>query len=288
MTATSKTITALFAGALLLSGSPAFANGKPGAGRGTYAVGGGGSSASFRSTSAYRPTTTTFRSSTTYKPATFSKPITTSYRPTSTFKPATYSTATTTFKTTTNGIRPAAYTTKPGTTFKTTAKYTTTTNGLRAGVTFKAPGVVRGPRYSTVARVNTAAYASRFGVRLKSGYFAYKGIGHRHWARKFYSARWRTWCWYDPCTLGWYYWCGPRGMYLPCRYLPVAAPTVIDPGSEVVPPEVTPEVPVDGATSAATIDPGAEARANVPPDSAEVEKAGPDEVPDLPEPPAAE
>jgi hypothetical protein len=86
--------------------------------------------------------------------------------------------------------------------------------------------------------VSTAQYAQTYGTRLKSGQIAYKGIGHRHWSRRWYSQRWGCWCWYCPCTCEWYYWCGDRDYYLPVRYLTVVPPTCTTMDEQS--PDVTP------------------------------------------------
>jgi hypothetical protein len=111
------------------------------------------------------------------------------------------------------------------------------------------PTWVKGPTGSYVA---TGGYASSYGVKLRSGYFAYKGHGHRHWGRRYFSPRWNCWVLSDPSTDGWYYWCGDRDYYLPVRYLTTCPPTQ---GTDELPPE-----------------------------SSEVPTVGADEIPDLPEP----
>jgi hypothetical protein len=68
-------------------------------------------------------------------------------------------------------------------------------------------------------------YASRYGVRLSGGAFAYKGRDHRHWTRRHFSPAWGAWFWYDAGTTGWYYWSAPQGHYLPVSYLATVAPT---------------------------------------------------------------
>jgi hypothetical protein len=93
-------------------------------------------------------------------------------------------------------------------------------------------------------------------VRLKNGRYAYKGLHHRHWTRKFFSPRWRCWLWFCPCTEVWYYWCGSRGYFLEVRYLVVSAPSTMDPDSTI----------------------------EQPPEADQVPEATQEEVPDLPEP----
>ncbi len=107
----------------------------------------------------------------------------------------------------------------------------------RAPQTVKAPGG---------GRIATTGYAVKYGTKLRSGHFAYKGFKHRHWTHKWYSRAWRCWLWYDPCTFGWFYWCGDRDHYLPVRYITVCAPTVSEeasPGGETEQPPESEETP---------------------------------------------
>ncbi len=124
----------------------------------------------------------------------------------------------------------------------------------KGAVTLKRrPGAVKAPGRGYVAR---KAYAKSFGTRLKSGYVAYRGLKHRHWSGRCYSRAWGCWLWLDPCTGGWYYWCGGRGYFLPVRYLSTCEPTTTE----------------EDATE------------NLPPESQDVPVSSIEEVPDLPEP----
>jgi hypothetical protein len=76
--------------------------------------------------------------------------------------------------------------------------------------------------------IGTSAYAATHGLKTKGGTVVYKGQGHRHWTRRHYSPAWRCWCWYDPSTDGWFYWCGVRGYYLPVQCLCTVAPSRTD------------------------------------------------------------
>jgi hypothetical protein len=103
----------------------------------------------------------------------------------------------------------------------------------------KKPASVKGPKGTTGGCVTTDRYASRFGTKLKNGGYAYKGLNHRHWSRRFVCHRWHCVCWYCPCVGGWYYWCASHDCYLPVRYIVVYPPSEGDsaepPDSEVVP-----------------------------------------------------
>lgn len=120
----------------------------------------------------------------------------------------------------------------------------------------KIPPTVKPPTASGNTRVKVTDYAPRYGVKLKNGYYGYRGIDHRHWSRKYYSPQWRCWCWFCPSTDQWYYWCGDRDLYLPVRYLVVVPPTVAE----------------------------EESTAELPPDASEVPQTNESEVPNLPEP----
>jgi hypothetical protein len=96
---------------------------------------------------------------------------------------------------------------------------------VRPPSSVRQPATVKAPK-GHGGTLATSKYAATHGVKIKGGsHFAYKGIGHRHWSARCYSAKWRCWCWYCPCTSVWYYWCGDRGLYLPVVYLTVIAPT---------------------------------------------------------------
>lgn len=142
---------------------------------------------------------------------------------------------------------------------RTFAKTTlTTTTFARTPMPFK-PGFVKPPLGKGNVTVKTAVYAGQFGVRTKGGFVAFKGKGHGHWSRKWYNARLRCWHWFCPSTGGWYYWCGGHGAYLPLRYLPVCAPTMmplgaaageLPPGAENVPEASADEVPAKSDNAA--------------------------------------
>jgi hypothetical protein len=112
--------------------------------------------------------------------------------------------------------------------------------------------------YRSVGYRGTGRYYASHGVKLRSGFYAYKGRFHRHWTRKWYCRSWRCWLWFDPSCDVWYYWSGDRDCYLPVRYLTVVPPTPCDPGS------------VDGPA--------------LPPGADSVPEAPRSELPDLPEP----
>jgi hypothetical protein len=90
-------------------------------------------------------------------------------------------------------------------------------------------------------------YAATYGVKFRYGYY-YKGIGHRHWSQRYYSAAWRSWFFFCPATRVWYYWCAARASYLPSDCVTIAAPTVmaapvsvtVNPPSSTPPTEVPP------------------------------------------------
>jgi hypothetical protein len=90
-----------------------------------------------------------------------------------------------------------------------------------------------------------AMYAQTHGVKLKSGHYAYKGLKHRQWTKRYYSPTWSRWFWYDPGTAGWYYWSGATDYYLPVRFLSVVAPSgsELPPGATQVPLAAASEIP---------------------------------------------
>jgi hypothetical protein len=100
-------------------------------------------------------------------------------------------------------------------------------------------------------KIQTALYAKKFGFKTKGGAFAYKGLKHGHWSRKWFCGARRCWMWYCPSACGWYYWCPAYGCYLPMNYLPVAAPAEVvngvapelPPGANGIPEATGGEVP---------------------------------------------
>lgn len=88
--------------------------------------------------------------------------------------------------------------------------------------TVKVPGHGAG-------HIKVGLYATQFGKKFHGGVF-YPGFHHRHWAGKFWSPHWKTWCWYCPCTKGWYYWHATHAGYYPVSYLPSAPPVPMVPG----------------------------------------------------------
>src|SRR5258708_3551911 len=67
--------------------------------------------------------------------------------------------------------------------------------------------------------VNIIDYHLRVGIRFEHGIY-YKGKDHPHWAHCRYDARYGCDCYWDPCSLSWYYWCEPDFCYYPVTYVP--------------------------------------------------------------------
>ncbi|MBY0231372.1 MAG: hypothetical protein K2W96_18975, partial [Gemmataceae bacterium] len=108
------------------------------------------------------------------------------------------------------------------------------------------PDFIRGRDGRSFSR---SGYLSRYGTRF-GRYWGYRGSWHNHWTRRWFSPGWRTWCFYDPCTTGWYYWCGARTMYLPVACMTDYPPTAgedYSPGNADLPApdeeEGTPDLP---------------------------------------------
>src|SRR5207248_1140779 len=53
----------------------------------------------------------------------------------------------------------------------------------------------------------------------------FRGRGHHHWARSYYSARYRTTFYYDAILGDWYYWSARREAFYPMSYLETEPPT---------------------------------------------------------------
>ena len=97
------------------------------------------------------------------------------------------------------------------------------------------------------------AYALRKGVKFSKGIY-YKGFNHRHWTKRHYCPRWKTWCWYCPSAKHWFYYNSTQAVYYPVSYITVAPPVPgvqaqaqLPPGGEdvpTVPAGEEPEVPV--------------------------------------------
>jgi hypothetical protein len=73
-------------------------------------------------------------------------------------------------------------------------------------------------------KVPTSHYASRHGVKLSNGRYAYRGRGHRHWTRKHFDRKRRAWKFYDPSTRGWYHFNKKRNSFLPESLASIAPP----------------------------------------------------------------
>src|SRR5437870_8071136 len=62
-------------------------------------------------------------------------------------------------------------------------------------------------------------YHLSHGVKFSHGYF-YRGLNHYHWSHRYYDSKFDRYCYYDPCTCCYYYWCQPYQCYYPCDYTP--------------------------------------------------------------------
>jgi len=112
-----------------------------------------------------------------------------------------------------------------------------------------------------VGNVNHGTYIDyhlRVGVHFEHGIY-YKGKEHPHWALCRYDARYGCDCYWDPCSLTWYYWCEPDVCYYPVTYVPYrtyswrpavvvspvgfVSPGVVLPASAVSPVSEIPAIP---------------------------------------------
>jgi hypothetical protein len=156
-----------------------------------------------------------------YKPA--YKP---SYKPT--YKPTAYKPTykPTVYKPT---YKPTAYkpTYKP-TVYKPNYKPSTYKPGYKPSVykpVYK-PSIYK-PGYKPVAVLKPVKF--RYGVY-------YSGKTHYHWTKRYYSARWRNWFFWDPRTQVWYYWYATGARYYPVSVITTYTPTeavLPCPGEEV-------------------------------------------------------
>jgi hypothetical protein len=71
----------------------------------------------------------------------------------------------------------------------------------------------------------SSGYHTRHGHKFSHGYY-YRGRDHSHWTHRRYWAKYRTTCYWDPGTRGWYYWCPSRACYYPVSYIAVEPPAV--------------------------------------------------------------
>ena len=74
--------------------------------------------------------------------------------------------------------------------------------------------MVKSPGKNGASLVSAKLYASTYGVKFKRGFF-YRGLNHQQWSACYFLPKWKIWCWYDPCTYDWYYWCGDKSCFLP-------------------------------------------------------------------------
>jgi hypothetical protein len=112
--------------------------------------------------------------------------------------------------------------------------------------------MVAAPR-GTLGIVPVGSYASTYGIRLGTGFYAYRGgAAHTQWTRKAFIAGGNYWAFYDPSTSGWYFYNKKRDAFLPLSYLGIAEPAspedtpdidVPEVPSEEVPREIPPLVP---------------------------------------------
>jgi hypothetical protein len=149
----------------------------------------------------------------------------TGFKPT-TFKPTTFSTHTTstTHTTTVTTGKPFVPTVKP---FHGTKPLHTTVGIHHGGKPF-GPAV-------TPFKPPVTNYAKTHGVKFSHGVF-YKGHSHTHWAKRFFSPRWKTWCWFCPSAKVWFYYCGQQGGYYPVTYITMAPPVPVLSGPGSLPP----------------------------------------------------
>jgi hypothetical protein len=138
------------------------------------------------------------------------------------------------------------------TTFKATTTATTTT------ATFKPPfhppiptfpttvaGFKPGKPVTPIAtplKGATTNYFATNGVKFSGGVF-YKGQAHLQWTKRYFSPRWKTWCFYCPFAKGWFYFNGTLGGFYPVSYIVVAPPVATLPGTAFLPPGGN-EVPI--------------------------------------------
>jgi hypothetical protein len=85
-------------------------------------------------------------------------------------------------------------------------------------------------------------YNLKFGTKFQYGTF-YKGKHHDHWGQIRFDPRYGCDCYWDPCTLVWYYWCERDFCYYPVSYCPYRCYVCI----EVVVETAIPSVPLTNA-----------------------------------------
>jgi hypothetical protein len=136
-------------------------------------------------------------------------------------KPTTFST-TTTFSKTTTTIKPPfkpTFPTHPPT-------FPTTGTGFK-----KAKPITP---IVTPFKGATPNYFATNGVKFSGGVF-YKGQSHRQWTKRFFSPRWKTWCFFCPFAKSWFYFNGPRGGFFPTSFIASSPPVASLPGSAFLP-----------------------------------------------------
>jgi hypothetical protein len=94
----------------------------------------------------------------------------------------------------------------------------------------------------TVNHSNVTDYHLRVGIHFEHGIY-YKGKEHPHWALCRYDARYGCDCYWDPCSLTWYYWCEPDLCYYPVTYVPYRAYAWTPAAAAVVPVSEIPSIP---------------------------------------------
>jgi hypothetical protein len=77
------------------------------------------------------------------------------------------------------------------------------------------------PAYRNVVKT----YAATYGVKFSKGVY-YKGHHHKHWAKSYWSPKWKTRFFYCPSAVAWYYWYAPKACYYPVGYMNEAPPVV--------------------------------------------------------------
>ncbi|MFO0929011.1 MAG: hypothetical protein U0736_18650 [Gemmataceae bacterium] len=190
----------------------------------------GGSFGSFRpsgpSPSSFRPTTFPTTPTNSFRPTTI--PFNGNTLSTTVHKPL----GTTTFHHAPSGLNTIKPLTVTGSTFNHKPSLNTPIGRPHAGhgigttTLAKIPTTVKLPLHNgTVGNVSVGRYANLYGVKFRHGFY-YRGLNHQHWTRRCFCTSHGCWCWFDPCTSAWYYWCAPRGCYLPVTCLTIAPPVV--------------------------------------------------------------
>ncbi|MFO0844464.1 MAG: hypothetical protein U0797_19055 [Gemmataceae bacterium] len=138
------------------------------------------------------------------------------------------------------GFKPTTFTTTTttNTTFKPPFKPTFPPHHttFHAGKTFGPTG--------TPFKGTTTNYFTANAVKFSGGFF-YKGQSHQQWTKRFFSPRWKTWCFFCPFARSWFYFNATRGGFFPVTSIAMSPPAPSLPGAAFLPPGGA-ELPVAG------------------------------------------